>query len=179
MTGLFPTSLEATNPGSSSSLIVSRDSFSHMTCARFQIGGAEPTRTFYYRSYVFVYSMFMTSGLALTVDTRVSLRRMINNFLNVRPFDYTEIAVVERSGAHKLVIHGNWMVVVTQLTIHHFYALALWFLFSSAHVRIIYPLTYWVSSILIFAINKKWIPDKYRTMRVHRVQWTQRIYRVM
>ena len=42
MTGLVQTSSEATRSWSSSPLIVSRDSFSHQTWARFQLGGALP-----------------------------------------------------------------------------------------------------------------------------------------
>ena len=42
MTGLVQTSSEATGSWSLSPLIVSRDSFSHQTWARFQPGGAQP-----------------------------------------------------------------------------------------------------------------------------------------
>ena len=76
MTDLAQTSSEATRSWSSSPLIVSRDSFSHQTWARFQPGGALPALSgchyIYFCYIIFIIyalrvSIFITSSLGVAV----------------------------------------------------------------------------------------------------------------
>ena len=107
MTGLVQTSSEETGSWSLSPLIVSRDSFSHHTWARFQPGGAQPAlfgcRWIYFLIYNIHYLCclcidFMTSPLGVAVGFVLYIRRFIYKFLNVCPFDFTAVAVSGKVG---------------------------------------------------------------------------------
>ena len=98
MRRLVQTSLEVTGSWSSSPMIVSRDSFSPWSWARFQMGGTQPTLAeitifLIYTSYqlgcVYWILLPLCFGGCWSI---VSIRRIINKYLNMSHFDCTTVA---------------------------------------------------------------------------------------
>ena len=123
MTGLVQTSSEATRSWSSSPLIVSRDSFSHQTWARFQpaehsLPYSDVTIYIYFLLY-YIYHLCFTCIDFYYLSAWggcwffVYIRRFIYKFLNVCPFDYTAVPGSGKVGPVNQVNHTSWMAVVT------------------------------------------------------------------
>ena len=113
MTGLVQTSSEATRSWSSSPLIVSRDSFSHQTWARFQPGGAKPALFGCHYIY-FCYIIFIIYALRLSIFMTSSLGVAVGLLsINVCSFDYTAVAGSGKVGPVNQVNHTSWVAVVT------------------------------------------------------------------
>ena len=105
----------------SSPLIVSRDSFSHQTWARFQPGGAEPAlfgcHYIFFCYIIFIIyalrvSIFMTFPLGWLLVCFSYIRRFIYKFLYVCPFDYRAVAGSGKVGPVNQVNHTSWVAVV-------------------------------------------------------------------
>ena len=125
MTGLVQTSSEATRSRASSPLIVSRDSYSPWTLARFQMGGAQPT--FADVTIYFWYLIFITLDVCVInfydlsawdgCWSSVSIWRFIYRFLDVCPFDSTTVAVSGKVGpVNRLTTPVGWLLSF-QLTV--------------------------------------------------------------
>ena len=113
MMGLVQTSSEATSSWSSSPLIVSRDSFSYQTWARFQAGGAWPA-LFECHYIYFCYIIFIIYALRVSIFITSPLWVAVGLlFLNACPFDYTAVAGSGKVGPVNQVNHTSWMAVVT------------------------------------------------------------------
>ena len=122
MTGIVQTSSEATRSWSSSPLIVSRDSFSHQTWARFQPGGAKPALFGCHYIFFLLYHIYHLCFTCIDFYDLsdwsdcwfdVYIRRFIYKFLNVCPFDYAAVAGSGKVGSLNQVNHTNWVAVVT------------------------------------------------------------------
>ena len=121
MTGLVQTSSDATRSWSLSPLIVSRDSISHQTWARFQTGGASPAlfgcHYIYFCSIIFIIyalrvSIFMTSPV-LVVLVCCLYKEVYLHILNVCHFEYMAVAGSWKVRPVNKVYHTNWVAVVT------------------------------------------------------------------
>ena len=121
MTGLVQTSSEVTRSWSSSPLIVSRDSFSHQTLARFQTGRAWPARFgchyIYFCYIIFIFFALLYRFLWPLVLGGcwfvVYIRRFSYNFLNVCRFDYTAVTGSVKVGPVIQFNHTSLVAVAT------------------------------------------------------------------